>query len=191
VPQGEIGNLLIRSDAVCACYWNQHEKTKNMIEGHWIRTGDKYWQDGDGYYWYAGRADDMLKVNGIWVSPVEIENALISHEAVAECAVIGRNDENGLEKPLAYVVLAAKIQPSAQLDEQLVAHVRAVLPSFKCPRWIQFVEELPKTATGKLQRYKLRKKRTGTLGQFLSNSPLRDSGIEIKPLDLRLKKDAI
>jgi len=98
----------------------------------------------------------MLKVNGIWVSPVEIENALIAHDAVAECAVIGRNDANGLEKPLAFVVATRGTMASAQLSQQLAEHVRSRLPSFKCPRWIEFVYELPKTATGKLQRFKLR-----------------------------------
>ena len=105
VLPGEIGNLWIRGDSVCAGYWNQHEKTKNTIEGHWIRTGDKYTQDVDGFYWYAGRSDDMLKVGGLWVSPIEVENALIAHAAVLECGVIGREDHDGLVKPMAFVVL--------------------------------------------------------------------------------------
>jgi benzoate-CoA ligase len=156
VEQGSIGNLLIKGESTCARYWNQEDKTRDTIQGRWIRTGDKYWQDDRGYFWYAGRADDMLKVNGIWVSPVEIENALIAHHAVDECAVIGRNDENGLEKPLAYVVLANGTPHTPDIAADLRAWVSRTLPSFKCPRWIEFVDALPKTATGKLQRYKLR-----------------------------------
>ena len=109
VAVGEMGNLLIKGDSTCAYYWNQHEKTKQTIQGEWIRTGDKYHCDADGYYWYGGRSDDMLKAGGIWVSPVEIENVLIDHEAVQECAVIGRDDGHGLSKPFAYVVLKAQV----------------------------------------------------------------------------------
>ena len=105
VLPGDIGNLWIRGDSVCAGYWNQHEKTKDTIEGHWIRTGDKYTQDADGFYWYAGRSDDMLKVGGLWVSPVEVESALVAHDAVLECGVVGREDRDGLVKPMAFVVL--------------------------------------------------------------------------------------
>ena len=94
VPSGQIGNLLIRGDSTCSAYWNKHEKSKDAIEGHWIRTGDKYVQDEDSYFWYAGRSDDMLKVGGIWVSPVEVENALIEHPGVMECAVVGRSDHD-------------------------------------------------------------------------------------------------
>ncbi len=105
VLPGEIGSLWIRGDSICAGYWNQHEKTKSTIEGHWIRTGDKYTQDVDGFYWYAGRNDDMLKVGGLWVSPVEVENALVAHGAVLESGVVGREDHDGLLKPMAFVVL--------------------------------------------------------------------------------------
>jgi benzoate-CoA ligase len=105
VPRGEIGNLWIEGDSVFAGYWNQHEKTKNTIEGHWIRTGDKYTQDEDGYFFYAGRSDDMLKVGGQWVSPIEVENALIAHDAVLECGVVGHEDRDALVKPMAFVVL--------------------------------------------------------------------------------------
>jgi benzoate-CoA ligase len=105
VGVGEIGNLLVSGDSTCACYWNKHDKTKTTIEGRWIRTGDKYYQDADGYYWYAGRSDDMMKVGGIWVSPIEVENALIEHPAVQECGVGSRADHDGLPKPYAFVVL--------------------------------------------------------------------------------------
>jgi benzoate-CoA ligase len=156
VPQGEIGNLLVRGDSTCAMYWNKHEKTKDTIEGHWIRTGDKYWQDADGFLWYAGRGDDMLKVGGIWVSPIEVENALIEHPSVLECGVVGREDQDRLVKPLAYVVCAAGVSGSPELARELQDFVRARLAEYKRPRWVEFVAELPKTGTGKTQRFKLR-----------------------------------
>lgn len=156
VPQGDIGNLFIRSDAVCAYYWNQHERTKETIEGHWIRTGDKYWQDEDGYFWYAGRSDDMLKVSGVWVSPIEIENTLQEHPAVLEAAVIGRANADGLTKPMAYVCLKHEHRPSTTTAEELKAFVASRLSARKRPEWIEFMDVLPKTATGKLQRFKLR-----------------------------------
>ncbi|MDQ6884105.1 MAG: benzoate-CoA ligase family protein [Candidatus Dormibacteraeota bacterium] len=156
VADGTIGNLLIKGDSTCAYYWNKHERTKDTIEGHWIRTGDKYSRDADGFYWYAGRADDMLKVGGIWVSPVEIENTLAEHPAVQEAGVVGRRDANDLEKPMAYVVLAAGHQPSDSLGQELQEFVRQRIAEYKRPRWVEFVETLPKTATGKTQRFKLR-----------------------------------
>ncbi len=156
VPQGEIGNLLIKGDSTCAYYWNKHEKTKDTIEGHWIRTGDKYYQDADGYFWYAGRSDDMLKVGGIWVSPVEIENTLIEHPAVQEAGVVGRADQDGLIKPMAFVVLRPGHQGSPELARELQEFVRGRIAEYKRPRWVEFVAELPKTATGKTQRFKLR-----------------------------------
>ena len=156
VPVGEMGNLLIKGDSTCAYYWNQHEKTKQTIQGEWIRTGDKYYCDADGYYWYGGRTDDMLKAGGIWVSPVEIENVMIDHEAVQECAVVGREDGDGLAKPFAYVVLKAQVTGSPELAAALQAFVRERLAEYKRPRGVEFVSELPKTATGKLQRFKLR-----------------------------------
>jgi len=156
---GEIGNLLIKSDSTCSHYWNQHEKSKNTIEGNWIRTGDKYYQDADGYFWYAGRSDDMLKCSGVWVSPIEIEAVLIEHPAVQEAAVIGRKDEDELLKPAAYVLLKNGSTGTADLGRELQEFVLSRLPVFKRPRWVEFVDELPKTATGKLQRYKLRELR--------------------------------
>jgi benzoate-CoA ligase len=156
VAVGEMGNLLIKGDSTCAYYWNQHEKTKHTIQGEWIRTGDKYHCDADGYYWYGGRSDDMLKAGGIWVSPIEIENVLIDHDAVQECAVIGRDDGDGLSKPFAYVVLKSQVTGSPELAAALQAFVRERLAEYKRPRGVEFVSELPKTATGKLQRFKLR-----------------------------------
>ena len=157
VAVGEVGNLYIRSDAVCAYYWHQHEKSKETFDGHWTRTGDKYSVDADGYYWYAGRSDDMLKVSGVWVSPVEIENTLMEHEAVAEVAVVGRRDGDDLVKPVAWVVVRDGHRSGPELAAHLQEFVLARLAKYKCPRWIEFVQELPKTATGKLQRFKLRK----------------------------------
>lgn len=164
VPRGEIGNLMISGDSTCAMYWNKHEKTKDTIEGRWIKTGDKYWQDEDGYFWYAGRSDDMLKVGGIWVSPVEVENTLVEHAAVLEAAVVGKTDNDGLTKPLAFVVLQQGRQPSDALAEELKAFVRSKIAEYKRPRWIEFVEALPKTATGKTQRFKLRQLQAGQAG---------------------------
>jgi benzoate-CoA ligase family protein len=156
VQTGEIGNLLVKADSTCSHYWNQHEKSKDTIEGHWIRTGDKYSQDADGYFWYAGRSDDMLKCSGVWVSPVEIESVLIEHPAVQEAAVVGRKDQDELIKPLACVVLKNGASGTSELARELQDFVVTRLPVFKRPRWVEFFPELPKTATGKLQRYKLR-----------------------------------
>ncbi len=156
VAAGDIGNLLIKGNSTCAMYWNKNERTKDTIEGHWIRTGDKYSVDADGFYWYAGRSDDMLKVGGIWVSPVEVENALIEHAAVLECGVVGREDQDRLVKPLAYVVCAEGVEPSPELARELQDFVRGRLADYKRPRWVEFVPELPKTGTGKTQRFKLR-----------------------------------
>ncbi len=156
VAQGEIGNLAIKGDSICAFYWNKHEKTKQTIQGEWIQTGDKYYQDEDGFFWYCGRSDDMLKVGGQWVSPVEVEAALIMHPAVLEAAVVGLPDTDDLIKPKAFVVLQAGHTPSDALVEELKSFVKGRLATFKYPRWIECVAELPKTATGKIQRYKLR-----------------------------------
>ncbi len=146
VPTGEVGNLLVKGDSTCSMYWNKHEQTKNTLEGHWIRTGDKYVQDDDGYFWYAGRTDDMLKVGGIWVSPVEVENALVEHPAVLEAGVVGREDQDRLLKPAAYVVLQAGVVGTPELGKELQDFVRARLAEYKRPRWVEFVPELPKTA---------------------------------------------
>lgn len=156
VPPGEIGNLLMKSDATCAGYWNQHEKTKSTFVGPWVRTGDKYYQDQDGFFWYAGRADDLFKVNGRWLSPAEVESALISHPAVLEVAVVAREDADGLLKPAAYVVLNPGQNKREGIVQELQNWVVQTLAAYKCPRWVEFIPELPKTATGKVQRFKLR-----------------------------------
>ncbi len=151
----EIGDLLVSGDSVMALYWNKHEATKATLAGEWLRTGDKYRRDADGFYWHAGRSDDMLKVGGIWVSPVEVEGALVSHPSVLECAVVGRRDADGLVKPHAFVA-ARTGAPAEGLPEALRAFAKERLEPYKCPRWITIVAELPKTATGKIQRFRLR-----------------------------------
>ena len=158
VPPGEVGSLLVKGDSICASYWNQHERTKRTICGEWIDTGDKYVCDADGYYRYQGRSDDMLKVGGIFVSPTEVEAVINAHEAVLECAVVGVIDEQRLIKPEAYLVLKPGRPGSVELEEELRQHVRDQLAHFKCPRDFHFVDELPKTATGKIQRFKLRER---------------------------------
>jgi benzoate-CoA ligase len=161
VPDGEVGSLLIKGDSVCACYWNQHDKTKETIQGHWIRTGDKYYRDPDGYYWYVGRNDDMMKVKGMWVSPIEIEGVLLEHPMVQEAAAIGNADGNQLLKPAAYLVLKQGVNETPQLIEEIRQHLLSKLAGHKCPQRFEVVKELPKTATGKIQRYKLRQMATG------------------------------
>ena len=156
VAPGDVGDLYIRGEATCREYWNQPEKTANTIQDGWLRTGDKYTQDADGFYWYAGRGDDMLKVGGLWVSPVEVEAALVAHEAVQECAVVGCEDADGLTKPYAFVVLRAGVDRTPTLAGDLQQFVRSKLAEYKRPRWVEFRDELPKTATGKMQRFKLR-----------------------------------
>lgn len=153
---GEIGDLLVRGDSTMAFYWNKHERTKATLFGDWIRTGDKYRRDADGVYWHAGRSDDMLKVSGMWVSPVEVESVLSSHDAILECAVVGREDHDGLVKPHAYVVLRAAGLDTTELESELQEFVKEQLAPHKYPRWVTVVESLPKTATGKTQRFVLR-----------------------------------
>jgi benzoate-CoA ligase len=156
VQIGETGSLMVKGESTCAYYWNQHEKTKQAIHGEWILTGDKFYQDADGYYWYCGRSDDMMKVGGIWVSPIEVEDTLIQHPSVLEAAVVGREDRDGLVKPMAFIVLKQGAAPEPNLEKELKAFVKDRLAPFKYPRWITFIDELPRTATGKIQRFKLR-----------------------------------
>ena len=157
-PAGEIGDLWIGGPSAAKEYWNQRDKSRATFQGWWTHSGDKYRVDEEGFYIYAGRSDDMLKVGGYYVSPVEVESALIVHEAVLEAAVIGCDDETRLCKPKAYVVLKVGQLASSALAEELQAHVKARLAPYKYPRWIEFIDELPKAATGKIQRYKLRER---------------------------------
>src|SRR3954451_9903864 len=158
VAEGEPGELIVSGPSAAEGYWNQREKSRQTFRGEWTHTGDTYTRDADGYYRYNGRSDDMLKVGGIWVSPFEVEEALIGHPAVLEAAVVGQPDEDRLIKPKAFVVLqdAARGEDPAMLIAALQEHVKQKIGVWKYPRWIEFRESLPKTATGKIQRYKLR-----------------------------------
>ncbi|MBI5499818.1 MAG: benzoate-CoA ligase family protein [Deltaproteobacteria bacterium] len=156
VAQGDVGSLLVKGGSAARLYWHRPEKTRSTMVGEWTATGDKYHVDADGFWWCSGRGDDMLKVGGIWVSPVEVESAVCRHPAVLECAVVGQQDEHHLVKPKAFVVLRQARQPSEALAEEIKALVKSDLAAYKYPRWIEFVPALPKSATGKIQRFRLR-----------------------------------
>ena len=153
---GAQGHLQVKGPSTAVSYWNNPEKTAQAMQGDWLDTGDSYFRDEDGYYHYCGRSDDMLKVGGIWCSPIEIEARLLAHPDVLEVAVVGVPDASDLVKPEAWVVLREQVEPSDAVAEELVAHCKAQLAPYKFPRRIHFVAELPKTATGKVQRYLLR-----------------------------------
>lgn len=153
VPEGETGDLYIKGPSAALLYWGNREKSNETFQGAWTKSGDKYVRNADGTYTYSGRSDDMLKVSGIYVSPFEVESTLIQHEAVLEVAVIGVIDDEGLTKTKAYVVLKSG---QTATDAELKAFVKDRLAPFKYPRVIEFIAELPKTATGKIQRFKLR-----------------------------------
>lgn len=170
VGPGELGELLVRGPTAAAGYWNQRDRTRHTFEGEWTRTGDKFERRVDGVYIYHGRADDLFKVSGIWVSPFEVEAALVAHPRVLEAAVVPFENEDGLVKPKAFVVLRGT-EPADRgraLHEELKVHVKRAIGVWKYPRWIEFVDRLPRTATGKLQRYKLRE-----LGRNPSTAPTR------------------
>ena len=156
VPPGEIGELLVSGPSAAIAYWNNRVKSVATFQGPWTRTGDKYVRGADGYYRYSGRSDDMLKVGGIWVSPFEVESALLAHPKVLEAAVVGQEDADELVKPKAFIVLKAGNAGGAAVADELKAFVKDRLAPYKYPRWIEFVDSLPKTATGKIQRFKLR-----------------------------------
>lgn len=156
VQQGEVGDLIVRGETAALSYLHQYEKSRETFRGEWLFTGDKYYVDEDGYYWHAGRSDDMLKVGGMWVSPVEVEGTLISHPAVLECAVVGHPDEADLVKPKAFVTLQDRHAPSTELARELIDYCAERMAAYKRPRWVEFADELPKTATGKIQRFRLR-----------------------------------
>ncbi len=158
VEVGEIGELWVRGPSAALMYWAQRDRSRATFHGEWTRTGDKYSVDASGLYVYAGRSDDMLKVSGIYVSPFEVEATLMRHAAVLECAVIGTIDEHGLTRTKAFVVLRAEQQVS---EDELKAHVKLHLAPYKYPRVIEFITELPKTATGKIQRFRLREREGG------------------------------
>jgi 4-hydroxybenzoate-CoA ligase/benzoate-CoA ligase len=156
VRPGELGELLVNGPSAAVGYWNQRQRSLSTFHGPWTRTGDKYFVDEDGYFHYAGRADDMLKVSGIWVSPFEVEACLVAHDLVLEAAVVAYEDGDRLVKPKAFVVLQEGRTGSVELEADLKLWVKAHLAPHKYPRWIEFIETLPKTATGKVQRFKLR-----------------------------------
>ena len=156
VPQGEIGHLRVKGETTVLFYLHQYQKSRQTFRGEWFWTGDKFYVDEDGFYWYAGRADDMFKVGGRWVSPVEIESVITEHPAVLECAIVGQRDKAGLIKPKAFVCLNEGLRPEKTWLTELLRHCQKELPTHKRPRWFEFVEKLPRTATGKIQRFKLR-----------------------------------
>jgi len=156
VPNGAMGTLKIKGDSAALCYWNTHEKSKETFAGDWCTTGDQFHVDYEGYYWYHGRTDDMLKVSGIFVAPAEIENCLLQHEAVMECAVVGNEAGDGLIKPKAFIVLRQEFIGGEQLAEEIKGFVKSHLALYKYPRWIEFVSSLPKNDRGKIDRKKLK-----------------------------------
>jgi 4-hydroxybenzoate-CoA ligase len=156
VADGEVGELMVAGPSAADGYWNQREKSRSTFEGRWTRSGDKYVRDANGRYVYQGRTDDMFKVSGIWVSPFEVESALVSHADVLEAAVVPAEDTDGLLKPKAFVVLKSGGSGSDALCKALQEHVKAKAGAWKYPRWVEFIDTLPKTATGKIQRFKLR-----------------------------------
>ena len=156
VPNGETGSLMIKGDSLLKFYWRNPEKTAASMRDGWMYTGDTYYRDEEGFFFCCGRSDDMLKVGGIWCSPVEIEAKLVEHPKVLEAAVVGRADDNELIKPEAYIVLNDAGDASVKLTEELLEHCKNGLARYKYPRWFNFVDDLPKTATGKIQRFLLR-----------------------------------
>jgi benzoate-CoA ligase len=158
VKPGDIGELQVSGPTSAPLYWNNRERSRSTFLGEWTRSGDKYVESEDGYFTYCGRTDDMLKVGGVYVAPFEVEGALLSHDSVLEAAIIGVPDELGLIKAKAFIVVKSGIAADPALAEALQRHVKERLAPYKCPRWIEFVAELPKTATGKIQRFKLRER---------------------------------
>ena len=158
VLEGNVGHLLIKAPTAAPYYWKRPVQTRATMLGEWLRTGDMFYQDSDGYFYFCGRSDDMLKVGGMWVSPIEVEGAILEHPAVVEAGVVGRADDDGLTKPHAFIVLKAGVAPSDALAAEIREFVRKRLAGYKAPRWVGFVPDLPKTATGKVQRFRLRAK---------------------------------
>jgi len=170
VPQGAIGDLMVAGPSTAQCYWNRQNLTRDRMRGRWFFTGDKYTVDEDGYYWYAGRSDDMFRVSGQWVSPIEVESTLVEHQCVLEAAVIAFEEETGLHTPKAFVVLRDGYGGSAELVRELQNFVKQRITPYKYPRHVEFLTELPKTAAGKILRYKLRETSLRAAAQRLSNS---------------------
>jgi benzoate-CoA ligase len=156
VPTGEMGTLRIKGDSAALCYWNAHEKSKETFSGDWCTTGDQFHVDAEGYYWYHGRTDDMLKVGGVFVAPAEIENCLLQHEAVREAAIIGHDAGDGLVKPKAFIVLRETHAPCAELAQSIQEFVKSHLALYKYPRWVEFINAMPKNDRGKIDRKQLK-----------------------------------
>ena len=156
VPNGETGDLMIKGDSLLKLYWRNPEKTAESLKDGWMYTGDTYYRDDEGFFFCCGRSDDMLKVGGIWCSPVEIENKLVEHPKVLEAAIVGREDDEQLIKPEAFIVLNNSADAGDDLKAELLEHCKSGLARYKYPRWFNFVKDLPKTATGKIQRFQLR-----------------------------------
>jgi benzoate-CoA ligase len=154
VPTGEAGTLWIKGESAAILYWQAHEKSKQVLRGDWVVTGDHVRKDADGRFWYEGRSDDMLKVGGIFVSPYEVENCLLQHPLVAECAVIGYKDADGLTKPKAFIVLREG-SATDQVARDLMEFVKQRLAAFKYPRMVEFASSLPKNDRGKIDRRRL------------------------------------
>jgi benzoate-CoA ligase len=155
VPTGEMGTLRIKGDSAALCYWNAHEKSKETFAGDWCTSGDQFHVDDQGYYWYHGRTDDMLKVSGVFVAPAEIENCLLQHEAILECAVVG-HELDGLVKPKAFVVLREGFAETDQMVDDIKQFVKERIAVYKYPRWVEFVSSLPKNDRGKIDRKQLK-----------------------------------
>jgi len=156
VPTSEMGTLKIKGDSAALCYWNAQEKSKETFAGDWCTTGDQFHVDAEDYYWYHGRTDDMLKVGGVFVAPSEIENCLLQHDAVVECAVVGHDSGDGLVKPKAFVVARDSHERTEQLANDIKQFVKARLALYKYPRWVEFVDSLPKNDRGKVDRKALK-----------------------------------
>ncbi|MCC6890315.1 MAG: AMP-binding protein, partial [Hyphomicrobiales bacterium] len=156
LPPGEVGTLMVKGESNARCYWNNPVKTEQTMVGEWMNTGDMYTSNEEGYYINAGRGDDMLKVGAMWCSPIEIESKLLEHPKVREAAVIGRADPEGLIKPAAYIVVREPADACDATIEELQQFCKTNLAGYKYPRWFHFVDALPKTVTGKIQRFKLR-----------------------------------
>jgi acyl-coenzyme A synthetase/AMP-(fatty) acid ligase len=156
VSAGEMGTLRVRGDSAALCYWHAHEKSKETFAGDWCTTGDQFHVDEEGYYWYHGRTDDMLKVSGVYVAPGEIENCLLQHEAVQECAVVGHDAGDGLVKPKAFIVTRPGAQQGEELAQAIKDFVKSKIALYKYPRWIEFVPSLPKNDRGKIDRKRLK-----------------------------------
>jgi acyl-coenzyme A synthetase/AMP-(fatty) acid ligase len=158
VPVGDMGTLKIKGDSAALCYWNAHGKSKETFAGDWCTTGDQFHVDEMGYYWYHGRTDDMLKVSGVFVAPAEIENCLLQHEAVSEAVIIGHESGDGLVKPKAFVVVREGYPPGPELARSIQEFVKSKLALYKYPRWVEFIETIPKNDRGKIDRKLLKNK---------------------------------